>query len=67
MAKGVGKIQDLPKGERYGAAVVSHNRYPTESDGRGATSPIPANEMPVGPGKNDTEAQMAYLAAQRGG
>lgn len=65
MASGVNKIQDLPKGERYGAAVVSYNRYPTDPDGRGATSPVPVSEWPPTEGKNDTAANVEYSASKK--
>lgn len=55
------------------ASRVSYNRYPTASDGRGATSvpprktPVGADPLSLGEGKNDTAAQMGFLASKRRG
>jgi hypothetical protein len=53
-------------------ASRSYNRYPSAPDGRRATS-VPPRAKPVGKdplavdeGKNDTAAQMEFLAAKRG-
>jgi hypothetical protein len=51
---------------------VSHNRYPTNPDGRGASTvtrakPVGKDPLAVDAGKNDTAAQMEYLASKRRG
>ena len=51
---------------------VSHNRYPTSLDGRGATAvvratPVGKDPLAIEAGKNDTAAQLEYLAAKRRG
>jgi len=53
--------------ERYGGVLV-YDKYPTEPDGRGATSPAPPNAPQfAGPPKNDTDANVEYSATKRGG
>lgn len=53
--------------ERYGGVLV-YDKYPLDpdADGRGETSraPVTAPQF-AGPPKNDTAAQMEYLAAQQ--
>jgi hypothetical protein len=53
-----------------GRPSLSHNRYRTKPDGRGATSvqratPVGKDPLAVDAGKNDTAAQMDHLAAKR--
>jgi len=52
------------------ALPVSHGKYPTAPDGRGASvvtrkSPVGADPLAVGAGVADTSAQMEFLAAKR--
>lgn len=50
--------------------TTNRNRYPSAPDGRGASTvtrakPVGKDPLAVEEGKNDTAAQMEYLAAQR--
>jgi hypothetical protein len=52
------------------ASRVSHNRYPTAPDGRGASTvtrakPVGKDPLAVSEGLNDTAASQEYLKAQR--
>ncbi len=52
------------------ALPVSHEKYPTAPDGRGASvvtrkPPVGADPLAVGAGVADTSAQMEFLAAKR--
>lgn len=54
------------------APRVSYNRYPTNMDGRGASTvtrakPVGKDPLAVDAGKNDTAASQEYLAAKRRG
>lgn len=51
-------------------AAVSHNRYPTAPDGRGASTvtrkaPVGKDPLAVEEGKNDVAAQLEHLAASK--
>lgn len=51
-------------------APRTFNRYPTAPDGRGASTvtrvnPVGKDPLAVEAGKNDTAAQLEYLAAKR--
>lgn len=58
-------IQRGPRGQ-----VVSHNRFATNPDGRGASTvrrakPVGADPLAVGAGVNDTAASQDFLQATR--
>lgn len=57
---------------RGGIPSRTYNRYSSKGDGRGASmivrrKPHGADPLAIGAGKNDTAAQMEYLASKRRG